>query len=102
MINPKELQRRWVHSHEEDTSEVSVYRPAGFPFPPSRGRHAFELRADGTATEGPIAAADGNQSLDGRWQLRPDGALVLTDANGKQLRELRIKELAGNRLSVAR
>jgi hypothetical protein len=102
MIDPKKLQGRWVHSHEEDTPEVSVYRAAGFQFPPSRGRHAFELRADGTATESPIAAADGNNSLDGRWQLRPDGTLALTGANGKQLRELHIKELVGNRLSIAR
>lgn len=37
------LQRRWLHSHEEDTADVRVYRPAEYPFPPARGRDGFEF-----------------------------------------------------------
>jgi hypothetical protein len=38
MANSQEcLRRHGIHSHEEDTQDVRVYRPAGYDFPPVRG-----------------------------------------------------------------
>ncbi len=45
------LTRHWVHSHEEDTATQTVFRPATYDFPLSRGRRSFELRPDGTVLE---------------------------------------------------
>jgi len=41
------VRRCWVHSHEEDSDEEMVFRPAAYEFPPSRGRRSFELKPDG-------------------------------------------------------
>ena len=88
---------RWVHSHEEDTDEELVYRPASHPFPPSRGRTSFELRPDGTYVElspGPVdvpVESEGTWSLDGGRLFvegvgdRPGEAWEVTSAEGDRL-----------------
>jgi hypothetical protein len=48
---PAELFKRWVHSHEEDTKDLEVYRPNGFDFPPSRPRPGFEIQENGEFIE---------------------------------------------------
>jgi len=81
---PPEVFGRWIHSHEEDTAEASVYRRSTHPFPPSRGRRGFEISPGGTFVRYTIAAADGSKAVGGRWtavepaRIRvtfPDGAL---------------------------
>jgi hypothetical protein len=63
------LLRHWVHSHEEDTADIQVYRPVSYHFPPSRGRRGFELRAGGELIYYRIAPADGTLEAVGRWTL---------------------------------
>ena len=68
------LAGRWVHSHEEDTADETVFRSADYAFPPSRGREAIELRPDGSyagTVPGPVdkpVAGD-----EGQWTLEDDG-----------------------------
>lgn len=58
---------RWTHSHEEDTDDIEVYRPPGFPFPPSFARRGFEIRQDGVfARHGP-GPVDEPVTVTGRW-----------------------------------
>jgi hypothetical protein len=64
---PREIFRCWVHSHEEDTAKVCVYRPRGHPLPPARGRTAFELHRNGRFVHHGIAAGEGGQAIVGRW-----------------------------------
>jgi hypothetical protein len=47
---PPILFQRWVHSYEDDTAELRVYRPAGYDFPPARGRDGFEITPEGVFT----------------------------------------------------
>ena len=68
-ISPTALHGHWIHSHEEDTPMEMVFRPATFPFPPSRGRQGFELRPDGTAMEIGIGPTDAPQKTQGSWKL---------------------------------
>lgn len=69
---PSTLFQRWVHSREEDTVGVEVYRPEGFPFPPSFGRDGFEIRADGRFIQTDVGPADGTVTSVGHWrQLAP-------------------------------
>jgi hypothetical protein len=59
----------WIHSHEEDTSDAMVYRPASYKFPPSRGRVGYEFRPDGKLIYYGIAATDGSEPLSGSWVI---------------------------------
>jgi hypothetical protein len=102
MIDAALLCGHWVHSHEEDDPNTLVYRPREFPFPRSRGRHAFELRSDGTGTEFPLAPADGSAERPARWTLTPDGSVRLTSPDGAVLRVLKVREAKKDKLSIAR
>ena len=71
------LQQRWLHSHEEDTATETVYRPASFAFPRSRGRAGFELRPNHELVEIGIAPTDGPQLKQGVWELNENSDLIL-------------------------
>jgi hypothetical protein len=77
-ITPEVLNQRWIHSHEEDTDSETVFRPATFKFPPSRGRAGFALRPDGTAVEIGIGPTDRPQEETGTWRMEGDNQLVLS------------------------
>jgi hypothetical protein len=81
VIERERLAGRWVHSHEEDTDEEMVFRSAdsGYAFPPSRGREALELHADGSyggTVPGPV---DKPEERSGEWTLEEGNRLVLGD-----------------------
>jgi hypothetical protein len=63
---PPELFGHWIHSHEEDSGDLRVYRPAGYRFPPARGRRGFELRPDGSYVAHGPGPADKPTSRPGR------------------------------------
>ena len=75
-IAPEALRQHWVHSHEEDTDTEMVFRPAGYPFPPARGRRSFELRAGGRLVERRPGPTDRPEAADGAWTLSADGTLA--------------------------
>jgi hypothetical protein len=59
----------WIHSHEEDTQGVMVYRPANYNFPPSRGRRGFDFREGGELVFFGIGRADGSEQFSGNWVI---------------------------------
>ena len=80
VINASHVAQAWVHSHEEDTATTTVYRPANFPFPPSRGRKGFHLNPSGTMTGRNPGPTDQTVTSVGQWslsggqlELSPDG-----------------------------
>lgn len=81
-MRPEEVYGRWVHAHEEDTEEEMVFRPADSDLPPSRGRRALELRADGSFAEGGLGAADVPQEATGTWSV--DGETITLDDGAAQ------------------
>jgi len=91
------LAQAWLHSHEEDTATSTVYRPAKFPFRPSRGRKGFHLRPDGTLTFRQPGAADQTETADGTWILDGEN-LTLATPGGSQT--LCIQSLEPDRLVV--
>ncbi len=93
---------RWVHVHEEDTDDEMVFRPAGTPLPPARGRMAFDLRPDGTFAESGLGAADAPEEATGTWAV--DGDTVRLSAGAAQgvPRELRVVTADAERLVVRR
>jgi len=99
-IDVEALQQRWTHSHEEDEPGRMVFRPAGWKFPPSRGRKSFELGPDGALLGSGPGPTDRVVSTAGSWRLRPDGVLEL-EQEGRSS-EMRIVEVAPDKLVVAR
>ena len=73
---PKALFNRWVHSREEDTDEIMVFRPATFKFPRSRGRDGLEIREDGVFLLHTIAETDGLRTIAGKWKLTGTDTIV--------------------------
>jgi hypothetical protein len=70
--------KHWVHSHEEDGDGVTVYRPSGYAFPPSRGRRGLEFRKGGELVYHGIARADGSEPLSGKWSMEGSDRLRIT------------------------
>ena len=75
------LYGRWVHSHEEDTDDALVFRPADRPMPPARGRTAFELRRDGTYVERSPGPVDAPVQSTGSWSLEGDRLVLGADGD---------------------
>jgi hypothetical protein len=65
---PLEIFEHWIHSHEEDTEDVKVYRPHDYVFPPTRGRTGFEIKENGEFIQYDIAPACGVEKVMGRWK----------------------------------
>ena len=95
------LERRWVHSHEEDAPGEMVFRPDTHDFPPSRGRLSFELRTDGSYAEAAIGPADVPLAVTGAWTLDGDVLVIRRDAGSEPERRLPVKAAEPDRLVVA-
>ncbi len=79
MAERDQLAGRWVHSHEEDSGDEMVFRPADYAFPPSRGREAIELHPDGSYTGSVPGPVDKPEATEGEWSLEDGGRLRLGD-----------------------
>jgi hypothetical protein len=75
---PKEIFQNWVHSYEDDTGDIKVYRTSNYAFPPARGRAGMQFKPDGTFTDWDIAPADGHQSISGHWRIERPGHVHIT------------------------
>jgi hypothetical protein len=75
---PQEVFKSWIHSQEEDKGAVQTYRTKDFKFPASRGRAGFEIKKDGEFIDHPIAPADGNETVPGKWELVGEGKVKVT------------------------
>ena len=97
-IDVSHLTQAWVHSHEEDTPTTTVYRPAKFRFPPSRGRTGFHLQAGGTLTARRPGPTDQTETAAGKWKL--DGEKLELAPKGEPAQTLCIESVAPDRLVV--
>lgn len=80
-IPPQEqrtLFRRWLHSFEEDTEDIKVYRPSDFDFPPAFGRDGFEIKENGEFIRIDIGPADGIVEIAGRWEAKGDNVIKVS------------------------
>lgn len=92
MSVPSCLFQYWVHSFEEDTEGVTVYRPADYAFPPARGRRGMELAADGTFVDHPVGRGDAPDTVPGHWRLVDSRQLAISfpQSSGRPDRDLEI------------
>lgn len=92
------LHGRWTHSHEEDSDGETVYRPADWDFPPSRGRRSFELHADGALASSKPGPTDQAVGATGEWRLLPDCILELD--HGGDVSRLHLVEVKPDKLVI--
>lgn len=84
------LQKKWIHAHEEDTSELLVFRPETYPFGLSRGRDAIEFHANGKVTRVGIAPNDTLSFSEGKWMQQGQSSVRVT----RQSEEISLLEIA--------
>lgn len=93
----------WIHSREEDTDEVHVYRREGFEFPRARGRRGFEILKGGRFVDHPIARGDGVDTHPGRWSLAARGRLSVSFPTGiGEVRTIEIVSVEDDVLRIRR
>jgi hypothetical protein len=97
-IDLSHLAQAWVHSHEEDTATTTVYRPAKFTFPPSRGRKGFHLQPGGTMTDRKPGPTDQTVVAAGKWKLVGENLELSPRGGNTQI--LRIESVEPDRLVV--
>lgn len=73
----------WMHSIEEDTQELTIYRPGDYAFPPARGRTGFEFITAGYLVYHGFGPADEPEVTNGRWELISPN-LVTIEVNQEQ------------------
>jgi hypothetical protein len=98
MISREGLVGHWVHSHEEDSGELKVFRLRSFQFPPSRGREELELKADGSTVVHSPGPVDVPEEAAGTWELEGE---TLRLATGGAERSMRVVAAGPERLVVS-
>ncbi|RMG30241.1 MAG: hypothetical protein D6730_02800 [Bacteroidetes bacterium] len=96
----EELFQSWVHTHEESSPELMVFRPAGHDLPLSRNREGFEIRKDGTFVHTTIGKRDYPETVEAHWKVKKSIMVVQPENEGHEAFSLEIVELAPDRLAV--
>jgi hypothetical protein len=96
------LCKEWVHSKEEDTRTATVYRPAGYAFPPSRGRTGVVFNQNGTLKWIGIGPTDISAVKDGSWRIADPHSLRIQVEVNNTHRELSVESLDGDRLVISK
>jgi hypothetical protein len=95
------LFKSWGHSREEDTGGLTVYRPAGFNFPLSRGRDRMEFQPDGTILQVGPGPDDRSRDVIGSWKSAGDNVFEVRMAGaGPQARRMTVIDCDDHVLKV--
>ncbi|WP_377267031.1 hypothetical protein [Peterkaempfera sp. SMS 1(5)a] len=95
---PDCLFQRWLHVREEDEPPRLVFRPDGYPLPPSRGRDGLEFRRDGVFVRYRISPRDGWEPTPGRWTADAAGVVSVRSAEDRQPDRWAVIECSQERL----
>lgn len=83
-LESKLLNKTWLHSYEEDQSDILTFRPNTYDFPPSRGRTGFSLEEGGIIKQYNIAPTDGLEERIGYWEYTNGKQVIVTmKGNGR-------------------
>jgi len=90
-----------MRSHEEESGDVRVYRPDGFPFPPARGREGLSFHADGHLDYLVPGRGDRPTTEPGTWRADPADPARLTARVAGQTIGLRVTAVGDDVLRLA-
>ncbi|NQY66718.1 MAG: hypothetical protein HRT72_03215 [Flavobacteriales bacterium] len=80
----KHVYNKWLHSREEDTEYIKVYRPSTYQFPPSRGRRGFEIKEDGIFALIKIGITDIPDIVIGKWTSNSSNKIEVKFDNSEE------------------
>ncbi len=86
----------WLHSAENDTDALEIYRPSTYNFPPARARAGFTFKKDGTLTRTTINPDDTLGTTEGHWKETETEVTVTLNDEGNTV--YTIKKDLGNGL----
>ncbi len=95
----EDLFQHWIHSFEDDGPGFRAFRPAGYAFPPARGREGFEIQKGGGFVHHAIAPTDGNVAVSGAWKMKGKNTLTVKLEEGEEM-EMQIMEVKRDMLKV--
>lgn len=93
----KQLQKHWIHSHEDDVKNLKVFRTSEYNFKPSRGREEIIINVGGELKYRPISPNDEPLFFNGSWKV--DGAKLILNYDNK-IKVYKIVELNNNILNL--
>jgi len=98
---PNEIFQEWMHSFEEDTNGITVYRPIEYDFPRARGRGGIEFMPDGVFINWEIGPSDASRGINGHWEMEGPGRVhVSFESNVRPPRILEILQIDAGILKV--
>ncbi len=101
-ISQDEIYQTWIHSFEEDTPDIMMFRPSTYPFPPARGREGFTVASDGSFVWHAIAPTDGTTNRKGTWRRTEPTKLEVKLNESGQTFTLDIQAHDAQRLQIFR
>ncbi len=76
--------QKWIHSYEEDTKDLKVYRPSSFDYPLGWGRAGMKFKEDGCITLYEIAPNDKQIQIQGIWKQVSKELFEITFPSGEK------------------
>lgn len=93
--------QKWLHSYEEDTKDLKVYRPSSFNFPRGWGRSGMKFDKNGEFILFDIAPNDAIVQVPGKWRQITEDKLAISFPSGeKEDYTIEIKEINSEILKV--
>jgi hypothetical protein len=92
---------QWIHSREEDQSNVRVYRRPDYSFPPARGRDGFTFGTNGQFNDQPIGRGDAPVSQRWTWRIVDQKTIEITMDGSQSKRLLRVLSITPNKLELS-
>lgn len=71
------MNKKWVHSWEDDTEEYRAYRPSHHRFPRSRPRHGIEFKKGGGFVYHKIDQTDKIVEVEGFYEITSDDTILV-------------------------
>jgi hypothetical protein len=93
--------QKWLHSYEEDTGDLKIYRPSTFDFPLGWGRDGMTFTKDGGFLLRDIAPNDTMMQINGHWKATSEIKLEISFPSGeKETFILEIKDINSKILKI--
>lgn len=99
---PDAFQKEWVHSYEESSGNVEIYRPADYKdFTPSMFRQVYHFKANGQCEYLVLHPADAHYMAKGTWSYWEDTRhLRILNEKGEQVVLFEVLEVAKDILKL--
>ena len=92
VFQTKDLCQEWIHSYEEDTKEIKVYRPASYDFPFGWNREKMKIMENRVIVLYEIAPNDAMNSTKASWDLDESTLKIVFPNNSRETVEYTIVE----------